>query len=70
MDVGELLGNVREYYEAAAADGGISLTATAAVEPVMAELQAHDVSRPGEKIPIDINLGRTSLFDARTEKAL
>ena len=39
-------------------------------EPVMAELQAHDVSRPGEKIPIDINLARASLFDARTEKAI
>jgi multiple sugar transport system ATP-binding protein len=39
-------------------------------EPVMAELQAHDVSRPGEKIPIDINLMRASLFDAASEKAI
>jgi multiple sugar transport system ATP-binding protein len=39
-------------------------------EPVMAELQAHDVSRPGEKIPIDINLTRASLFDAASEKAI
>jgi multiple sugar transport system ATP-binding protein len=39
-------------------------------EPVMAELQAHDVSRPGEKIAIDINLRRASLFDARSEKAI
>ena len=39
-------------------------------EPVMAELQAHDVSRPGEKIAIDINLTRASLFDAATEKAM
>jgi multiple sugar transport system ATP-binding protein len=38
--------------------------------PVMAELQAHDVSRPGEKITIDINLRRASLFDARSEKAI
>jgi multiple sugar transport system ATP-binding protein len=38
--------------------------------PVMAELQAHDVSRPGEEISIDINLNRASLFDAKTEKAL
>jgi two-component system heavy metal sensor histidine kinase CusS len=38
VDVGELLGSVREYYEASAADGGISLTTTAAVEPVIAEL--------------------------------
>jgi len=38
--------------------------------PVIAELQAHDVSRPGEKIAIDINLRRASLFDARSEKAI
>jgi len=28
------------------------------------------VSRPGEKIALDINLRRASLFDARTEKAI
>ena len=39
-------------------------------KPVMAELQAHDVSRPGEKIPIDINLMRASLFDAASETAI
>lgn len=39
-------------------------------EPVMAELQAHDVSATGEKISIDINLKRAMLFDAETEKAL
>ena len=39
-------------------------------EPVVAELQAHDVSRPGERIPIDINLKRAAIFDAATEKAL
>lgn len=38
--------------------------------PVMAELQAHDVSRPGEQIKIDINMRRASLFDRQTEKAL
>ncbi|GLS18356.1 sugar ABC transporter ATP-binding protein [Labrys miyagiensis] len=38
--------------------------------PVLAELQAHDVSRPGQRIPLDINLNRASLFDAATEKAL
>ena len=38
LDVGELLGGVREYYEASAADGGIALTATAADEPVIAQL--------------------------------
>ena len=38
--------------------------------PVMAELQAHDVSRPGEKLAIDINMNRASIFDAGTERAL
>ena len=38
VDVGELLGGVREYYEASAADGGVSLTTTIANEPVIAEL--------------------------------
>ena len=38
--------------------------------PVMAEIQAHDVSRPGETITIDINLNRASIFDARTERAI
>jgi multiple sugar transport system ATP-binding protein len=38
--------------------------------PVMAELHAHDVSSPGEKIAIDINLNRASVFDAGTERAI
>ena len=38
VDVGELLGGVREYYEASAADGGVSLTTAVADEPVIAEL--------------------------------
>jgi multiple sugar transport system ATP-binding protein len=38
--------------------------------PVVAELQAHDVSRPGQIVPIDINLKRASIFDERSEKAL
>ena len=38
--------------------------------PVMAELQAHDVSRPGERLPIDINMNRASIFDAKTERAI
>jgi multiple sugar transport system ATP-binding protein len=38
--------------------------------PVVAELQAHDVSLLGERIPIDINIKRASIFDAETEKAL
>jgi multiple sugar transport system ATP-binding protein len=39
-------------------------------EPVVAELEAHDVSRPGEAISLDINVARASLFDAATERAL
>jgi two-component system, OmpR family, heavy metal sensor histidine kinase CusS len=38
VDVGELLGGVREYYEASAADGGVSLTANVDGEPVIAEV--------------------------------
>src|SRR5208283_2206391 len=38
VDVGELVGGVREYYEASAADSGVSLTTTVADEPVIAEL--------------------------------
>ncbi len=38
--------------------------------PVVAELQAHDVSKPGEQIQIDINMARASIFDLRTERAL
>ena len=38
MDVGELLGGGREYYEASAADGGVSLTMALVHEPVIAEL--------------------------------
>jgi two-component system heavy metal sensor histidine kinase CusS len=38
VDVGELLGRVREYYEASAADGGVSLSTSVADKPVIAEL--------------------------------
>jgi two-component system heavy metal sensor histidine kinase CusS len=38
VNVGELLGGVREYYEASAADGGVSLTTTLTEQPVIAEL--------------------------------
>jgi two-component system heavy metal sensor histidine kinase CusS len=38
VNVGELLGGVREYYEASAADGGVSLSTAVADEPVVAEL--------------------------------
>jgi multiple sugar transport system ATP-binding protein len=39
-------------------------------EPIVAELQAHDVSRPGEQIILDVNMNRAALFDARTQRAL
>jgi two-component system heavy metal sensor histidine kinase CusS len=38
VDVDELLGRLREYYEASAADRGVSLTTTVASGPVIAEL--------------------------------
>jgi two-component system heavy metal sensor histidine kinase CusS len=38
VDVTELLDGVQEYYEASAADGGISLSTTFGDEPVIAEL--------------------------------
>jgi multiple sugar transport system ATP-binding protein len=39
-------------------------------QPVLCELQAHDVSGPGERISVDLNLPRASLFDSATGKAL
>ena len=39
-------------------------------QPVVAELQAHDVSRPGEAISMDVNLRRAAIFDAATERAI
>ncbi len=44
VDVAELLGGVREYYEASAADAGISIT-FAAAEPVIADLDRTLVQR-------------------------
>jgi multiple sugar transport system ATP-binding protein len=41
-----------------------------AEQPVMGELQAHDVSRAGERIALDINLRRAALFDPATGKAM
>jgi len=38
VDIGELLKGVREYYEASAAEGGISLTAACGGAPLMADL--------------------------------
>jgi two-component system heavy metal sensor histidine kinase CusS len=45
VDVGELLGGVCEYYEASAAEGGISLTTALAGEPVIAELDRTLIQR-------------------------
>jgi multiple sugar transport system ATP-binding protein len=45
-------------------------TFTLGGQRVMAELQAHDVSSPGEEIAIDINLRRASLFDADAGRTL
>ncbi|HVM82923.1 MAG TPA: sn-glycerol-3-phosphate ABC transporter ATP-binding protein UgpC [Candidatus Binatia bacterium] len=39
-------------------------------QAMLAELQAHDVSQPGETIAIDINLNRASLFDPMSGKAI
>lgn len=45
VDVAELLNGVREYYEASAAEGGISLTTRVGSEPVIAELDRTLVQR-------------------------
>ena len=39
-------------------------------QAMVAELQAHDVSRPGEHVAIDIDLRRASLFDPRSGRTL
>ena len=45
VDVAELLGGVREYYEASATDGGVSLSAMVDPQPVIAELDRTLVQR-------------------------
>jgi two-component system heavy metal sensor histidine kinase CusS len=45
LDVAQLLGGMREYYEAAAAEGGVSLINAAGSEPVIAELDRTLVQR-------------------------
>jgi two-component system, OmpR family, heavy metal sensor histidine kinase CusS len=45
VNVAELLNGVRDYYEASAEDGGISLTTAVAAEPVIAELDRTLVQR-------------------------
>ena len=39
-------------------------------QPIMAELQAHDPGRAGERIQADINLRAAVLFDPDSQKAL
>src|SRR5215468_10373989 len=39
-------------------------------QPLLAELQAHDVSRPGECIPIDLDLRRAAIFNPQSGNAL
>jgi multiple sugar transport system ATP-binding protein len=39
-------------------------------QPLVAELQAHDVSRAGERVAIDINVPRAAVFDPQTGMAL
>jgi two-component system, OmpR family, heavy metal sensor histidine kinase CusS len=45
VDVGDLLGSIRDYYEASAAEGGVSLTASTGGEPVIAELDRLLIQR-------------------------
>jgi two-component system, OmpR family, heavy metal sensor histidine kinase CusS len=45
VDVVELLGSIREYYDASAAEGGISLTTAVGTEPVIAELDRPLIQR-------------------------
>jgi two-component system heavy metal sensor histidine kinase CusS len=45
VNVGELLSSVREYYEASAAEGGISLTTAVAAEPMIAEMDRTLIQR-------------------------
>jgi two-component system heavy metal sensor histidine kinase CusS len=45
VNVGELLGSVRDYYEASAAEGGVSLTSTAGPEPIIADLDRTLIQR-------------------------
>ena len=45
VDVGELLGSIRDYYEASAAESGISLTTAVGAEPVIATLDRQLMQR-------------------------
>jgi multiple sugar transport system ATP-binding protein len=39
-------------------------------QPVVAELHAHDVSRPGERVAVDINVPRAAVFNPQSGLAL
>jgi len=45
VDVSELLGGVREYYDASAVEAGVSLTTASTVEPVLAKLDRTLIQR-------------------------
>jgi two-component system, OmpR family, heavy metal sensor histidine kinase CusS len=45
VDVGELLGSVRDYYEASAGEGGISLSTATSAEPLIAEMDRTLIQR-------------------------
>jgi len=45
VDVGAMLSGVREYYEASAADGGVSLSVSVPADPVMVELDRSLLQR-------------------------
>jgi two-component system heavy metal sensor histidine kinase CusS len=45
VNVGELLGSVCDYYEASAAEGGVSLTTTVGPDPIIAELDRTLIQR-------------------------
>ncbi|MGB9197067.1 MAG: heavy metal sensor histidine kinase, partial [Terriglobales bacterium] len=74
-DIGELLNGVREYYEASAADGGITLTTDLAAQPLIAEVDRALMQRavsnlvsnavahtpPGGSIVLGVNKEATNL---------
>jgi two-component system, OmpR family, heavy metal sensor histidine kinase CusS len=45
VNVGELLGSVRDYYEASAAEGGVSLTTSVGPDPIIVELDRTLIQR-------------------------
>lgn len=76
VDVNELLGGVREYYEASATDAGISLTTIPAAEPVVADVDRALMQRavsnlvsnavahtpPGGSVVLEANSDTTTIL--------